>query len=60
MKEQNNRSEFTIGLGLGERRHRFCVLDEAGNVMDTQEHRRFQRTVTLRETKSRHAVKCDG
>ena len=34
MKEQNNRSEFTIGLDLGERRHRFCVLDEAGEVVE--------------------------
>jgi hypothetical protein len=34
MKEQNNRSEFTIGLDLGERRHRFCALDGKGEVME--------------------------
>jgi transposase len=32
MKEQNNRSEFTIGLDLGERRHRFCALNGKGEV----------------------------
>src|SRR6266704_4205884 len=34
MKEQNNRSEFTIGLDLGERRHRFCALDGRGEVVE--------------------------
>ena len=34
MKEQNNRSEFTIGLDLGERRHRFCVLNGKGEVVE--------------------------
>ena len=34
MKEQNNRSEFTIGLDLGERRHRFCVLNGEGEVVE--------------------------
>ena len=32
MKEQSNRSEFTIGLDLGERRHRFCALNGKGEV----------------------------
>src|SRR5438094_2402288 len=32
MKEQSNRSEFTIGLDLGERRDRFCVLNGKGEV----------------------------
>jgi hypothetical protein len=32
MKEQNNRSEFTIGLDLGERRQRFCALNGKGEV----------------------------
>ena len=34
MKEQNNRSEFTIGLDLGERRHRFCTLNGKGEVVE--------------------------
>src|SRR6201997_2145772 len=34
MKQQHNRSEFTIGLDLGERRHRFCVLDGKGEVVE--------------------------
>ena len=34
MKEQSNRSEFTIGLDLGERRHRFCVLNGKGEVVE--------------------------
>jgi len=37
------------------------VYDAAGNVIETHEHAgRFQRAVTRRETKSRHAVKRDG
>src|SRR5207248_6419403 len=34
MKEQSNRSEFTVGLDLGERRHRFCVLNGKGEVVE--------------------------
>ena len=34
MKEQNKRSEFTIGLDLGERRHRFCALNGKGEVVE--------------------------
>src|SRR6266576_1171631 len=34
MKEQNNRSEITIGLDLGERRHRFCALNRKGEVVE--------------------------
>lgn len=34
MKQQHNGSEFTIGLDLGERRHRFCVLDGKGEVVE--------------------------
>ncbi|HEX3231160.1 MAG TPA: transposase, partial [Pyrinomonadaceae bacterium] len=34
MKEQKNRSEFTIGLDLGERRHWFCALDGKGEVVE--------------------------
>ena len=34
MKEQSNRSEFTIGLDLGERRHRFCALNGKGEVVE--------------------------
>ena len=34
MKEQNNGSEFTIGLDLGERRHRFCALNGKGEVVE--------------------------
>src|SRR2546423_5758358 len=34
MKEQNNGSEFTIGLDLGERRHRFCTLNGKGEVVE--------------------------
>src|SRR5437867_1469443 len=34
MKEQNNGSEFTIGLDLGERCHRFCALNGEGEVVE--------------------------
>ena len=34
MKEQNNGSEFTIGLDLGERRHRFCALNGKGELVE--------------------------
>src|SRR5439155_14878928 len=34
MKEQKNRSEITIGLDLGERRHRFCVINGQGEVVE--------------------------
>jgi hypothetical protein len=34
MKEQSNRSEITIGLDLGERWHRFCVLNGKGEVVE--------------------------
>ena len=34
MKEQSNRGEFTIGLDLGERRHRFCALNGKGEVAE--------------------------
>jgi hypothetical protein len=38
------------------------VYDEAGNVIETHEHKgRFQRVVSItRTTKSRHAVNRDG
>jgi hypothetical protein len=37
------------------------VYDDAGNVIgDARARGRFQRTVTLRETKGRHALKRDG
>jgi hypothetical protein len=37
------------------------VYDEAGNMIEMPEYAgRFQRTVTLRETESRHTVKRDG
>src|SRR5438046_9191476 len=35
MKEQENkRNKITIGLDLGDRRHRFCVLGESGQVAE--------------------------
>src|SRR6059036_1926786 len=35
MKEQENkRNKITIGLDLGDRRHRFCVLGEKGEVLE--------------------------
>src|SRR6476660_3394981 len=35
MKEQENRRDkITIGLDLGDRRHRFCVLGENGEVLE--------------------------
>lgn len=34
MKKQKKRSEITIGLDLGDRRHRFCVLDSGGRVVE--------------------------
>src|SRR5881227_2351221 len=34
MKQQHQDSEVTIGLDLGERRHRFCALDGRGAVVE--------------------------
>jgi transposase len=34
MKQKNKSSEVTIGLDLGDRRHRFCALDDAGRVVE--------------------------
>ena len=34
MKQQHQDSEVTIGLDLGERRHRFCALDGKGEVVE--------------------------
>ena len=37
MKQQQNKqqsSKVTIGLDLGDRKHRFCVLDGAGEIME--------------------------
>ncbi len=36
------------------------AYDEAENVIEPHETRAIRRTLTLRETKSRHAVKHDG
>jgi len=33
MREQDERDKITIGLDLGDRRHRFCALDKEGQVM---------------------------
>lgn len=34
MKKQKKNSHVTIGLDLGDRRHRFCVLDGGGEVLE--------------------------
>jgi transposase len=34
MKQQTKSSNITVGLDLGDRRHRFCVLDERGEVVE--------------------------
>jgi transposase len=34
MKEQKKRDKVTIGLDLGERRHRFCVLGREGEIVE--------------------------
>jgi hypothetical protein len=34
MKQQKKSSDITIGLDLGDRRHRFCVLDSGGGIME--------------------------
>ena len=34
MKQPQKSSTITIGLDLGDRRHRFCVLDKSGEVME--------------------------
>jgi transposase len=34
MKEQKKSSHVTVGLDLGDRRHRFCVLDGAGGMVE--------------------------
>ena len=48
MKEkENKRDKITIGLDLGEQRHRFCALDGRGEVVEElvtakEEGRRFE------------------
>ena len=34
MKQQKKSSDITIGLDLGDRRHRFCVLDKSGGLLE--------------------------
>jgi transposase len=34
MKQQKKSSDVTIGLDLGDRRHRFCVLDKLGDLLE--------------------------
>ena len=34
MKKQDKRRKITIGLDLGDRRHRFCALDDQGEVLE--------------------------
>jgi transposase len=34
MKQQTTSSNITLGLDLGDRRHRFCALDERGEVVE--------------------------
>jgi transposase len=34
MREQDKRGRITIGLDLGDRRHRFCALDKEGQVLE--------------------------
>ena len=34
MREQDKRKRITIGLDLGDRRHRFCALDDQGQVLE--------------------------
>ena len=34
MREQDEGSRITIGLDLGDRRHRFCALDGKGEVVE--------------------------
>src|SRR5260370_10026409 len=34
MKQQSKSSHITVGLDLGDRRHRFCALDERGEVVE--------------------------
>src|SRR5437899_6354443 len=34
MKQQTKSSNITVGLDLGDRRHRFCALDERGEVVE--------------------------
>jgi hypothetical protein len=34
MKQHTRNSNITVGLDLGDRRHRFCALDERGEVVE--------------------------
>lgn len=52
MKEQKKSSEITIGLDLGDRRHRFCVLDGAGGMIEEGSVRNER--VALRELSGRY------
>jgi transposase len=52
MKEQTKSSEITIGLDLGDRRHRFCVLDGVGGIIEEGSVRNER--VALRELSGRY------
>lgn len=51
-QEKNKSSDITIGLDLGDRRHRFCVLDGAGGIME--EGSVANERATLSELSSRY------
>jgi len=34
MKQQSKSSKITVGLDLGDRRHRFCALDSQGEIVE--------------------------
>jgi transposase len=52
MKEQKKSSNVTIGLDLGDRRHRFCVLDGTGEMIEEGSLRNDR--VALRELSGRY------
>ena len=64
MREQNERSRITIGLDLGDRRHRFCALDGKGEVVEegtlsnkreslSELSRRYRRALVVRDVTAR-------
>ena len=52
MKQQKKSSDITIGLDLGDRRHRFCVLDGASGIIEEGSVRNDR--IALRELGGRY------
>jgi hypothetical protein len=56
----DRRSVFTIGIFLGDRWSRYCVLNQAGAVIEEDRVRTTEEGLKLRFTRAAALVKCAG